>query len=1022
MKRKILILLCLILFIVSIAGVSATQDLNQTVDDDANDLVSGEDTLTVSLNDGDVLGSKDDGTFTALQKKINNAPSGSTIYLENDYEYDEGFSESGIYISKDLTIEGDGHKIDGLDQSRIFDIHSEVILSDITFLNGNSGNANKKDGGAIYVDGGLSVYDSHFINNRAGKYYGGGAIYVCLDGNLAVSHSIFDSNTAQNGGAINVHGNLDLYDVSFNGNIAENGEGGAIYTSADSIIMESEFNENEGIGGAIYNCGDMLLYDSNFNSNYIYNLGSLFLNNNSMSQCAIQNYEYENDLYNNWKLYRGTINSDINIKILDNSTKSINLGDSVELTKEITDDNGNKIKVWDFKFYVNGSPVDDVYTPTSEGQFIVSTKDFKDGPDFYVETGTIIVSGVNLNVPDVTKNYGGPEKLEITLTERGSPVANAQVKINLNGVDYPKTTDSKGKASMAINLNAGNYPAKVTYQDVSTTAKVTVNQLTSKTTLSSSKNSHNSVTLTATVNPSTAAGNVVFNVNGKDYPASKISDSKATYTLNNLAVGSYEAKAVYDGDVNHKSSSSGSVKFTVEDVKYDVSASDLTKYYKGSERFVVTVKEDNKPVVGKDVTINLNGKPYTKTTDSNGQASMAINLNSGVYNVTSDYDGVKVQSKITVKSTVSGSDVTKIFRNGTQYYARFVDTKGNLMKNTAVNFNINGVFYKRTTDEYGVAKMNINLPPKTYIITAENPDSTEKYTNVIDVLPSIVENHDLTKYYKNASKYTLRILGDDGKPVGEGIAVKLNINGIFYTKYSDKNGYVGMNINLPPGTYIVTAEYNGLRASNTINVLSVLQTKDLSMKYKDGSKFEVKILDGQGKPYAGQTVTFNINGVFYQKATGEDGVARLNINLLAGEYVITTTYNGLNSANKIIIEASQDNSQGNDEPQTPNKLDTRFVFKDMSFTYMYGSVLSATILLDLVDENGNVLEKPITGIIKKSNNGVVSIAGNEKTGTSGSPLNLPKKAGTGSFFAYVEFKGDDRYNGCTYTSTLFNSS
>ena len=73
------------------------------------------------------------------------------------------------------------------------------------------------------------------------------------------------------------------------------------------------------------------------------------------------------------------------------------------------------------------------------------------------------------------------------------------------------------------------------------------------------------------------------------------------------------------------------------------------------------------------------------------------------------------------------------------------------------------------------------------------------------------------------------------------------------------------------------------------------------MSYRDGSKFEAKILDGKGKPYAGQTVTFNINGVLYQRATGDDGVARLTINLIAGEYIITSTYNGLNAANKVTI-------------------------------------------------------------------------------------------------------------------------
>lgn len=311
MKRKFLILICLILFFVSVAAVSATEDVNQTITEDTNNVVSSADTLSVSATedvnqtmdedalavseDVNVISAKDDGTFTALQKKINNAPGGSTINLENDYKYDDDFSKNGIYISKSLIINGNGHTIDALDQSRIFDIHSNVILNDMTFLNGNSANANIKDGGAIYVDGDLSVYNSHFINNHAGKYYSGGAIYAYFYGNLTVSHSTFDSNTAQWGGAICVHDKFNINDVSFNKNIANYGYGGAIYTTADSVIRNSNFKDNDGIGGAIYNWGDMLLFDSNFNSNYVYNLGTLFLNNNSMLQCAIQNYVQARD-------------------------------------------------------------------------------------------------------------------------------------------------------------------------------------------------------------------------------------------------------------------------------------------------------------------------------------------------------------------------------------------------------------------------------------------------------------------------------------------------------------------------------------------------------------------------------------------------------------------------------------------------------------------------------------------------------------------------------------------------------
>ena len=200
--------------------------------------------------------------------------------------------------------------------------------------------------------------------------------------------------------------------------------------------------------------------------------------------------------------------------------------------------------------------------------------------------------------------------------------------------------------------------------------------------------------------------------------------------------------------------------------------------------------------------------------------------------------------------------------------------------------------------------MNINLIPGTYILTAENPASGEQHTTVITLLPSIVENHDLTKYYRNESKYTLRILGADGKPVSEDVTVKLNINGVFYERKTNASGYMNMNINLIPGTYIVTAEYNGLMASNTVNVLPVLSAKDVYMKYRDGTKFEIKLLDGRGNPFAAQKITFNINDVFYERITDENGIARLNINLMAGEYIITSMYeNGAALSNKVTVSA-----------------------------------------------------------------------------------------------------------------------
>ena len=340
------------------------------------------------------------------------------------------------------------------------------------------------------------------------------------------------------------------------------------------------------------------------------------------------------------------------------------------------------------------------------------------------------------------------------------------------------------------------------------------------------------------------------------------------------------------------------------DTNYTLTACDVTKYYHGPERFSVTLTNSKKRLIpGVNVEITVNGQTYNRMTDSNGVASMAVNLNSGTYPVTCKCGNAEASATVTVLKTVSGNDITKIFRNGTQYYATFIDTQGKPLKSTDVEFNINGVFYTRKTNENGVARMNINLNPGKYTITARNPSSGEQYTNTITVLTNFLEHSDLTKYYKNDSQYRIRILADDGSIAKSGVKVTFNINGVFYERYSDDDGYVKMNINLEPGEYTITSDYNGLRASNKITVKSVIKSDDLTMSYRDGSRFNATILDGQGKPYANQNVTFNINGVFYEKITDENGVASLAINLMAGEYIITSSYNGMNASNKVTVSS-----------------------------------------------------------------------------------------------------------------------
>ena len=263
--------------------------------------------------------------------------------------------------------------------------------------------------------------------------------------------------------------------------------------------------------------------------------------------------------------------------------------------------------------------------------------------------------------------------------------------------------------------------------------------------------------------------------------------------------------------------------------------------------------------------------------------------------------------------SIDAFDVTKIVLGPEAYEATMYDNFGEPLVNQRVNLEVNGVLYSRVTNNDGFVRMNINLMPGHYEIKASNPATGEYKISSIDILPNIVDNHDLTKFYKNDSQYRARILNSNGNSASSGEAVTFNINGVFYTRYTDNTGHVKLNINLNPGTYIITAEYNGYRTSNTVTVISTLyeyseyhenipyDPYQHKMIYREGA-FRVVALDSYGNPiHDGAKVTFNINGVFYDRYTSEGGVARLNINLNPGEYIITAEFNGLKISKRLIV-------------------------------------------------------------------------------------------------------------------------
>ena len=301
--------------------------------------------------------------------------------------------------------------------------------------------------------------------------------------------------------------------------------------------------------------------------------------------------------------------------------------------------------------------------------------------------------------------------------------------------------------------------------------------------------------------------------------------------------------------------------------------------------------------------LTVNGQPYDRKTGADGRTTFGINLRSGSYEATTEHAGEIIKSTITVKTTVISKDVTKIFRNGTNYEASFLDKKGNKAPaGEKVSININGVFYHRTIKSDGSISFALNLEQGTYVLTLTNPYTGEEISNTVKILPNIVENKDLVKYYRNASQFTFKLLDDKGNPAA-GQKASININGVFYTRTTNDKGIATFQINLEPGTYILTMEYKGCRVSNTVTVKPVLTASDLTKQFGDLTPFSAKLVDGHGLPAVAKTITFNINGVFYNRTTDLLGIARLNINLLPGVYIITSLYgeNNAITSNKVTI-------------------------------------------------------------------------------------------------------------------------
>ncbi len=304
---------------------------------------------------------------------------------------------------------------------------------------------------------------------------------------------------------------------------------------------------------------------------------------------------------------------------------------------------------------------------------------------------------VNLYVDDVVMIYHDGTRLVAKLTDyQGRPIVNDIIYFTINGKTYAKTTDDNGTVSMGLNLDSKVYTATVSYNESEVYSKISKN-------------------VTVTINPT-------------------------------------------------------------------VISEDLVKMYQNDTRFYVKFTDSTgKALTKTTVKFNIHGVFYTKKTDKDGVADLGIMLRPGEYILTA-YNPVTGEEKgfnITVKSLIVQSDLTKYYLNASKFQATIYDKNGSLAVGKNVTFNINGVFYTKTTDSNGVVSLAINLRPGEYIITTMYEGLA--VGNNIVVLPTLV-TRDLNMTYGDGSNFTAQTLDGQGKPLANQ-NVTFNINGVFYNSH-----------------------------------------------------------------------------------------------------------------------------------------------------------------------------------------------------------------------------------------------
>ena len=233
-----------------------------------------------------------------------------------------------------------------------------------------------------------------------------------------------------------------------------------------------------------------------------------------------------------------------------------------------------------------------------------------------------------------------------------------------------------------------------------------------------------SITLTDENGTGIANKTITVELNKKSTKIQTDKDGIAKYEVN-ADPGTYTVRYSFEDD-GYAPCNASKELLVISTTKSKIQASDYTAYIGATNKFTVTLTVGGIPLEGRSITFKVNGKTYTKKTNSKGKATLNLKgLSRATYTITYTYageDNIKQSSgtsKIIVKEGVPvkiSKYYSKIYRNkkSGKFKVKVVDVRGKALAKKKVTFKVNKKTYTKRTDKNGIATLTIKLKTGSY--------------------------------------------------------------------------------------------------------------------------------------------------------------------------------------------------------------------------------------------------------------------------------------------------------------------